>query len=460
MEYNDAISYLYGLQVHGIKLGLHNIKTLLTSLDNPQDSFRSIHIAGTNGKGSTASMVQMILREYGFKAGLFTSPHLVRFTERIKINNIEMSENDVVDITGEIVSKINNLREISPTFFEVVTAMAFLYFQRNNADWAVIETGLGGRFDATNTISPELTIITKIGRDHEEYLGSSLESIAGEKAGIVKRNAPVITTSQEKGVLNVISKIAVENSSPLYIYGKDFDTTIRKTDSNGTVFDYKGENRLSQIMIPLIGVHQTENAACAIKAWEIMHAWKNENRGGDIRPETRLLKEALKKTKLSGRCEFIKYKGIPVILDGAHNPGALGALVDSIKNIYLGSNTHSNGSSKFSKVILIFGAMKDKAVREMLEEVIPIANKVIFTSSAYDRAENPEHLLSLSKDIFKYVKDKDYYMSANLADAFSIAKGMYNKGDLVIITGSFYIVGEVKELIGEETLLKNLVEFK
>lgn len=228
MSYNDTIHYLYNLQKYGIKFGLDNISRLMSAIDNPHESFLSIHVAGTNGKGSTSAIIASVLQTAGYRVGLFTSPHLVSFTERIRINGEEITENEVINLAEEIKGVVSRLEDFSPTFFEVVTAMTFLYFKRQDIDIGVIEVGMGGRLDATNIIKPEVSIITNISYDHKEFLGSTLREIAHEKAGIIKSRIPVIVSYQEPEVIEVIEKKSHEKNAALYIYGKDFFLPLKK----------------------------------------------------------------------------------------------------------------------------------------------------------------------------------------------------------------------------------------
>ncbi|MBA3061021.1 MAG: bifunctional folylpolyglutamate synthase/dihydrofolate synthase, partial [Nitrospirae bacterium] len=262
MGYTAAVNYLYGLQKHGIKLGLDNTAKLLFLSGNPQKHFSSIHIAGTNGKGSTSAMIASILQAAGFRTGLFTSPHLVSFTERIRVNNEEIREDEVVELTEEIRSTIEG-SELNPTFFEFVTAMGFLYFKRKNIDWAVVETGMGGRLDATNVLLPEASVITSINYDHSEFLGNTLSAIAEEKAGIIKDGVPVITSAQEPSVMDVIKKKTEEKNASLFIYGRDFSAAIKTEDTSGSVFNYSGDSNFEDLVISLPGRHQVLNAALA-----------------------------------------------------------------------------------------------------------------------------------------------------------------------------------------------------
>src|SRR5512139_543220 len=241
MSYPEALAYLYGLQKHGIKLGLKNVRTLVTLLGDPQAAFRSVHVAGTNGKGSVAAMTASILRARGFRVGLFTSPHLVSFTERIRIDDEQISESHVVALTGEIRELISShpAEMSTPTFFEFVTAIAFEYFRRNRIDWAVVEVGMGGRLDSTNIITPEASVISRISYDHQAFLGDTLGEIAAEKAGIIKAGVPVISASQEREARDVIAAVSDERSAPLSVFGRDFEGRLRSSGIRGITFDYR-----------------------------------------------------------------------------------------------------------------------------------------------------------------------------------------------------------------------------
>ena len=274
MSYSGTINYLYNLQKHGIKFGLENISRLMSSLGNPHESFLSVHVAGTNGKGSVSAIIASVLRTAGLKVGLFTSPHIVSFTERIRINDEEITENDVIGLTEEIRGVVERRGDFSPTFFEVVTAMALLYFKRKKVDIAVIEVGMGGRLDATNIITPEVSVITNISYDHREFLGSTLKEIAHEKAGIIKDGVPVVVSYQEPEAMEVIERKAIEKGARLYVYGRDFSSALRREDLSGICFDYwSGDSQFAipDLVLPLIGEHQMQNASVAIKAVELIN---------------------------------------------------------------------------------------------------------------------------------------------------------------------------------------------
>jgi dihydrofolate synthase/folylpolyglutamate synthase len=435
MEYKSSLSYLYSLQSHGIKLGLENINTISNQLGSPQTAYNAIHIAGTNGKGTVAKTMQTLLTAHGLRTGLFTSPHLTRFTERIQIDGIEITESDIVKLTAEIQDKISGLKHVSPTFFEFVTAMAFIYFKKMNVDWVVFETGLGGRFDSTNIINPKLCIITNINEDHKEFLGNTIKEIAFEKAGIIKPNVPVITMPQSDEAIEQITDRAASLNAPLYVYGRDFIAEDIVTSINGTKFTYSGRNSIS-INVPLIGIHQAQNIACAIKGFELLF---NDLSNAQT---------ALCGLKWSARYELVKYKDKSLLMDGAHNPAAIASLTQTLKDIFL---------RHFSDVILIIGIMSDKDKLKMLDNIVPICRHAIFTAPAYGRAERPHKLKEIAEKI-NLTNKIDFHVSTDSTDAMNIALKLSSPKSLILVTGSFYVIGEIRELMGEKTVLKDLAE--
>ena len=439
MGYTAAVNYLYGLQKHGIKLGLDNTIRLLSLLDNPQNYFQSIHVAGTNGKGSTSVIIASILQAAGFRTGLFTSPHLVSFTERIRVNNEEIREDEVIELTEEIRSTIEG-SELNPTFFEFVTVMGFLYFKRKNIVWAVVETGMGGRLDATNVLLPEAAVITSINYDHSEFLGNTISAIAEEKAGIIKDGVPVITSAQEPSVMDAIKKRAGEKNAGLFIYGRDFSAAIKAEDTSGSAFNYNGGNNFEDLAISLPGRHQVLNAALALKTIEVISQKPLPNTSR-LNPDT--IRAGLGNIKWQGRLEFIS-KEPPILIDGAHNPSAATILADSLKEIFF---------RVYRRIILVAGIMSDKDIRGIMVPLLPIAAEIILTAPAYERAASPDvlygHAISLGFSCRK---------AYGVADALTMAREIYREGDLIVITGSFYTIGEAKEILGEKSVLGSLRE--
>ncbi|MDP3259066.1 MAG: folylpolyglutamate synthase/dihydrofolate synthase family protein [Thermodesulfovibrionales bacterium] len=441
MGYTAAINYLYGLQKHGIKLGLDTTAKLLFLSGNPQNHFSSVHIAGTNGKGSTSVIIASILQAAGFRTGLFTSPHLVSFTERIRVNNEEIAESDVVSLAEEIRFKIQDSRfKMTPTFFEFVTAMGLLYFKRKNIDWAVVETGMGGRLDATNVLLPEASVITSINYDHSEFLGNTISAIAEEKAGIIKDGVPVITSAQEPSVMDAIKKKTEEKNASLFIYGRDFSAAIKTEDTSGSVFNYNGGNNFEDLVISLPGRHQVLNAALALKTIEVISQKPLPNTSR-LNPDT--IRAGLGNIKWQGRLEFIS-KEPPILIDGAHNPSAATILADSLKEIFF---------RVYRRIILVVGIMSDKDIRGIMAPLLPLAAEIILTAPAYERAASPDvlygHAISLGFSCRK---------AYGVADALTMAREIYREGDLIVITGSFYTIGEAKEMLCGRGILSGLRE--
>lgn len=479
MSYSETINYLYNLQKHGIKFGLDNIVKLTSALENPHESFTSVHVAGTNGKGSTSAIVASLLQTLGLKVGLFTSPHLVSFTERIRINGKEITEDGVVDLTEEIREKISNF---SPTFFELVTAMALLYFKRNGVDVAVIEVGMGGRLDATNIIIPEVSVITNISYDHKEFLGNTLKEIAHEKAGIIKDRIPVVISSQEPEVLEVIEARAGERNTFVYLYGRDFSSVPKSEDLSGIYFDYhsylhpralhitpqktseKSQDFLGNTLdsrppladtihgcyLPLPGEHQMQNASVAIKTVELLSKKLTSN----------FIREGLKNVRWPGRLEIINDKP-PILIDGAHNPAAAVALSHALLKNFLW---------EYERIILVLGIMDDKDIRSIMKPLLPLASEIILTAPDYERAAPPAKLASIASSL----GFSDVRVAPTVKDAIEMANaviGDWGLGiseetnshpltpkSLIVITGSFYTIGEATEIMGHKGVLTRLRE--
>ncbi len=434
-NYDDTVNYLYSLRKHGIKLGLSNINGLMSILGEPHRSFNSIHIAGTNGKGSTASIIASILIENGFKVGLYTSPHLASFTERIRINNQRISEDEVIELTA----RINNLikaTHLNPTFFEFVTAMAFYYFSLKKVNWAVVETGMGGRFDATNVIKPHVSIITNIGLDHVEFLGGSISEIAFEKAGIIKQGVPVITASTHPDAIRQITEIAYGSGSDIHIYNRDFKGNLLSINARGIKFDYYGYKDYKNLTLPLTGRHQLYNASLAIRTCEIL-----KNKGTSITDASII--RGLEDVRVEGRFEIIAYNPT-IILDGAHNPEAVDILCKTVKEIF-----------PEKRLIIVTGILKDKDIGGILKPLSQIADTLILTRPKGERASTPEELkrhLKDSADIRMIIHTR------NVAEALNTAKSEWDEDSIILITGSFYTTGEVKEILGHESVLSELRE--
>lgn len=416
--YNRCLKDMYGLRRFGIILGLETIKRILSALGNPQNNFCSIHVAGTNGKGSVAAALSSILQESGYRVGLYTSPHLVRFNERICINNRRISDAAVVE-SYQAVQKVHHGNR-TPTFFEFTTAMALYEFGRQAVDWAVIETGMGGRLDATNIIHPEVSIITNVSMEHREYLGNTLGRIAREKGGIIKQATPVVTAIKQRRAKSVIQRIANKKSAPLYVLGENFK--VRRQPSGG--FSYYGiENTWHHMHTALLGHYQVENAALVIAACELLNKDKTAISEKSIR-------NGLLKTRWAGRLEIVSDHPT-VILDGAHNLMAARKLAK-----FLGD------SFRQRPITLVVGILNDKPYKAMLKSLLPVCSRVIVTRAKTDRALDPRQLFETAKKILP-----DVTLISDVARAFKQAVAAADFNEVVCIAGSLYVVGEAKDAI-------------
>ncbi|MBS1111891.1 MAG: bifunctional folylpolyglutamate synthase/dihydrofolate synthase [Nitrospirae bacterium] len=440
-DYNETVNYLYNLRSLGIKLGLSNTKKVMGILGEPQNSFRSVHIAGTNGKGSTASTIASILTESGFRVGLYTSPHLLNFTERIKINNNQITEDKVLSLTSHIQDIIAGT-DLQLTFFEFATAIAFYYFASEKVDWAVVETGMGGRLDATNVILPDVSVITSIGLDHSEFLGSSISAIAFEKAGIIKPETPVVTSAQRPEAIKQITDIAKMRNSELHIYDRDFKSALLSMDDKHITFDYAGDKEFRNLSLPLSGGHQLYNASLAIRVSEILC-----KKGVPILDTS--LRNGLLNVALQGRLERVSENPV-IIIDGAHNPGAADSLAGSIKKIF-----------PDKKIIMVIGIMSDKDIEGILKPLMQIAEHVVLTKPKGERAASPEKLYETALKIQKSNEDgrSSSIVKTNcVADALTHAKKEWREENIILVTGSFYTTGEAKEILSHAGVLSDLRE--
>ena len=402
---DNLLAHLYGLRRLGIKIGLEHTKELLRRCGSPHRGLKTIHIAGTNGKGSTAAMIHSILRESGLKVGLYTSPHLIRFNERIRINGLPISDKYIIEFMAQFKGVID---KVEATFFEATTVLALHYFSNKEVDVAVIETGLGGRLDSTNVIDPELTIITSIDLDHQHILGETLIDVAAEKAGIIKKQTPVLVCSQTPEVMDVIRKKAQECNSPI-IYSNDPKKIIIDYRSTGFELDNK------QYFVPLIGAHQAINAGLAIRA--VMHHC----------PEMKKteIQSGLSNTKWLGRFQPL-IKKLPIYYDVAHNPGGIRTIRASLDTL----------NSKVTNGIMVL--KNDKHVEQIASALNGLFNE-LFIASIQESNLMDEQLL------FNSLKSQN--LNCKITD--SIEKGytyLYDralKGENGIIFGSHYVAESV-----------------
>ncbi len=415
--YSATLEYLYGLEKSGIIFGLDNIHWILSLIDNPHNLLKTIHIGGTNGKGSVARMSSAVLQEAGYRVGCYTSPHLISFTERIAVDDVPISEAETVELTEFIKGRIEATDPSRRfTFFDFTTALAFEYFRRKKVDLAVIEVGLGGRLDSTNVIHPLVSVITNVDFDHMDYLGESINEIAVEKAGILKHGVPCVTGAE--GTSLEVIREAAQQKCPLFVLNEAFQ--YRKTGDQ--VMSYQGlENAFSDLRINLIGDHQLSNCALALCTLELLA------RAGFTAKEE-AIRLALAGLTWPGRLEKVHTKPL-ILLDAAHNPHGAKALASYIR-------THCSDRRK----ILIFGVMKDKNFASMLAELAPLADEILLTRPRTERAALTEELIPFARNAT---------VTETINDALKRAREIAGDDDLIVITGSFYTIGEARTLIGE-----------
>jgi dihydrofolate synthase / folylpolyglutamate synthase len=419
MNYPQTLSYIYNLERFGVKLGLKNITTFLESLGNPHLGFPSIHIAGTNGKGSTAAILESLLCCAGYKTGLYTSPHLVDFRERIRICGRQIDQKSVVQFVNRYKNEIDRNKY---TFFEVITALAFDYFSKEKIDIAVLETGLGGRLDATNVVMPEVSIITNIGLEHTDILGKTVSQITFEKGGIIKKDVPVISGVPNKEAMKVLKDICNKRGASLLDVNKISKWKIKDMDLRGTCFDLRTySNQYKDLKINLIGEHQVRNAAVAICAAELL-----SQKGWKISKQD--IYEGPKKVNWRARFEVFR-KNPLVILDVAHNPEGISVLVDTFSCLF-----------KNRKIIFVFGVLDDKDYEKMLKKLSEKAKLLILTEPNYYRAQKLEKLEKEANRL-----KMQYKSISKVKDACLYAFKTASKKDILCITGSHFTVGEFLE---------------
>ena len=402
MNYDESVRYLYSLgnEIQTAKLGLERITKLLEALGSPHRGPRFIHIAGTNGKGSTAAMIENGLRAAGQRTGLYTSPHLVQPTERIRIHGEPVSQEQFAAAFTAVHETAQSCGlDMHPTYFERVTAMAFLLFNQAQLDWVVLEVGLGGRLDATNVVTPQLCIVTPIDYDHQAFLGDSLDSIAGEKAGILKPGVPAVFAHQYPEAAAILQRAAI---GPV-IFADQWTVEDLALDARGSRFRLRD----LQVTCPLAGSHQVENARTAALA---LH-------------ELGFPPDGIAQTLWPGRLERVS-EHPEIILDGAHNPAGTQALVDYIRRFYSGRN-----------LWLVYGVMRDKAVDEMTSLLFPLAGRIILTAPDNSRALPPEQIPA-----------DDPIITHSVAEALQSLRRAA-PDDVVFITGSLFVVGEARHLL-------------
>ncbi len=424
-NYQESLDYLYSLQFFGIKLGLDNVRSLLARVNNPQQQLRIIHIAGTNGKGSTSAAITSILHAAGFSTGLYTSPHLHHFSERIRINTKQVSEVEIVSLVEEIRPHAEQLKA---TFFEVTTVMALLAFARHKVDWVVLETGMGGRLDATNTVMPELTVLTPIAFDHAGFLGNSLAAIAAEKAGIIKPGIPVVCAEQKSEATEVIRQTCARLDSSLVQSGVDFHVSVDCVMERFSVTGKGGS--LGPYGSSLAGLHQCQNQGLALAA--IMEL---KQRGLVVSEAA--VAAGLTQLRWPGRLEWLADR---VLIDGAHNLAGIDALVQYLERMNL-SDLH-----------LIFGCKEDKQASDMLVRLLPYAACVYATKPPDVDAVDPGVMVAVAR---QHGVVATGFSTAR--SALAAARQARNEQATIVVAGSLFLIADLRAALVENPNVLDII---
>lgn len=421
MNYQETLDYLYGLEHFGISLGLENIQSLMAAFDNPQEQLPIVHVAGSNGKGSTISFLKDMLAAGGLRVGVYTSPHLLRFSERIVVADKPIREAEIVELTRALRPVAEKIPRIV-TFFDFTTAMALLYFSRLQPDVVILETGLGGTLDATNVVTkPLLTMITNIALEHEEYLGHTLLAVAREKAGILKPKTPLVSGVRNRRVREYLERKNLSLGGKCFFSGRDFRVR-RKQDGS---FSYKGLRRqLKGLRLQMLGDYQQKNASLALCALEVLAEM------GIAGPDDSQIYRGLAVSYWPGRLEKVGSRP-DFYVDGAHNPHGVRALVPEVRRLLAGR-----------RLILLMGAMKDKQVGTMVSHLAPLAAEIIVTRARLDRSCST---VLLSREAEKY--GRPVFSTETIAEAVFLARKRAEENDCILFTGSLYCVGEALEII-------------
>ena len=412
----DPLEYLYGLNNKNIRLGLGPISRLLNRLNNPHDVYKTVLIGGTNGKGSIAAMVASILEQGGLKVGFYSSPHLIDIRERIIVNGSMITWEElsfcIEDVRKELYEDV--------TFFEFLTAVAFVHFHHEKVDIAVLEVGMGGRLDATNVVKPFVSIISNISFDHRSYLGDTLDKIASEKGGIIKKKGVCITAAKQRRVINVLEEICLQKGAKLLRLGRDMKSRV---NPDGT-FNYMRLGKIFRnIICPLLGRHQIDNAMLAICAIEAIR-----EKGLKINDDA--IFRGIRNTRWDGRLEILQHEPL-VLVDGAHNTAGISVLCKALKQAIV-----------YNRLILIFGVLNDKDHVAMLKKIIPLTCHLIVTRSQTDRAMPPDKVKVTASRYMQH----NIEIIENSQNALRRALSLAKVNDLVCVTGSLYLVGEIKQL--------------
>ncbi|KQO01334.1 bifunctional folylpolyglutamate synthase/dihydrofolate synthase [Paenibacillus sp. Leaf72] len=429
-SYQEAVDWINGLIPFGIRPGLERVLLLMERLGNPHRRLKFIHVAGTNGKGSTCAFLTSTLIKCGYDVGTFTSPYITKFTNRFQYNNADIEEQTLLELSNmlkPVVEEIAATEQGSPTMFEVSTALAILYFAKvTYPDYVVWETGLGGRMDVTNIVTPVLSIITNVGHDHMDRLGDTLEKVAAEKAGIIKPGVPVVSAVTQPEVIEVIRQKAIDSKSSLYLLGEQFSETALSVREDEQTFRFDGLFRpIHPLTITLNGAHQRTNAAVAVMALEVLRQY------AALIVEDDALEEGLRLAAWPGRLEMVSHSP-RILIDGAHNPEGAETLAAALKTTY-----------RYDRLILMMGMLDNKNHREVMKHILPIVDTLIVTEPDFRNKKDAQALADLirsvqGKEAFELIVEPDWKA------ALQQLQHLTGETDLGVVTGTLYLIADVR----------------
>ncbi|GLX69540.1 bifunctional folylpolyglutamate synthase/dihydrofolate synthase [Paenibacillus glycanilyticus] len=433
-SYTEAVDWINGLIPFGIRPGLDRIEQLLERLNNPHRRLKFIHIAGTNGKGSTCAYLTSVLLKSGYDVGTFTSPYITKFTNRFQYNGQDIDEETLLRLSNELKPHVEAIAETdfgSPTMFEVSTALAILFYATvTYPDFVVWETGLGGRMDVTNIVTPIISVITNVGHDHMDRLGNTLEAVAGEKAGIIKAGVPVVSAVAQPEVVEVVKRTAAEKKSTLYLLGEQFNVNELSSREDEQSFRFEGMFRaIEPLTITLNGAHQRTNAAVAVMALEVLRQYYA------LIVEDEALAEGLREAKWPGRLEMVS-RSPRILIDGAHNPEGAESLVQTLRSTY-----------KYDRLHVMMAMVENKNHRDVLKHILPIVDTLIVTEPDFRSKLDAELLADLVREVktaehsFELIVEKDW------REGLRKLQEMTGETDLGVVTGTLYLIGDVRSRI-------------
>ncbi|MDQ0061276.1 bifunctional folylpolyglutamate synthase/dihydrofolate synthase [Paenibacillus harenae] len=433
-SYTDAVEWITGLIPFGIRPGLDRIEKLMELLDNPHRRLKFIHVAGTNGKGSTCSYLTNVLLKSGYDVGMFTSPYITKFTNRFQYNGIDIEEETLLKLANDLKPHVEAIAETelgSPTMFEVSTALAILFYAKvTYPDYVVWETGLGGRLDVTNIVHPVVSVITNIGHDHMDRLGDTLAAVASEKAGIIKAGIPVVSAVSQPEAVAVIKQTAADKQSTLYLLGEQFGETAISVQEDEQIFRFDGLFRsIEPLTITMNGAHQRTNAAVAVMTLEVLRQYNA------LVVEDEALEEGLRSAAWAGRLEMAS-RSPRILLDGAHNPEGAETLADALRNTY-----------SYERLHLMMGMLENKNHQDVLKHILPIVDTLILTEPDFRMKKDASALADLVSDMriqqseassFELIVEPDYRA------ALQKLQQLTGETDLGVVTGTLYLIADVR----------------